>query len=284
MAFRYQMIRKASELTDIGTVFLITHKVDNSLKDFLDSTGCKVEYKFMDTSKEECLKRLAGDKSRPDKQEWEKIINYYFEQQKEVRSEMRAELRADGLHISGYVNVPGRESRPVLTPRGKVIEIIEQRAFARAIERAGGINMLLDHDKTKILASTEDGTLAVREDEVGLRAESVVTDETVINGAKAGRLKGWSFNMKNVKDSIEERTEGLPIRHVKDFDMDEITLVMNKIPVYSSTSIEVRSNTEEEVETRAICLEAEFCEVKQEQEVPKFDNTAFKDRLQALKK
>ena len=37
---------------------------------------------------------------------------------------MKAELRADGLHISGYVNVPGRESRPVLTPRGKVIEII----------------------------------------------------------------------------------------------------------------------------------------------------------------
>ena len=32
---------------------------------------------------------------------------------------MRAELRADGLHISGYVNVPGRTSRPVMTPRGR---------------------------------------------------------------------------------------------------------------------------------------------------------------------
>lgn len=197
---------------------------------------------------------------------------------------MRAELRADGLHISGYVNVPGRESRPVLTPRGKVIEIIEQRAFARAIDRASGIRMLLDHDKTKVLASTEEGTLAVREDEVGLRAESVVTDETVIAGAKAGRLKGWSFNMKNVKDSIEERAEGLPIRHVKDFDMDEITLVMNKNPVYSSTSIEVRADAEEEVETRAICLDTEFSEMKREQEPPKYDNTVFKNRLQELKK
>ena len=44
---------------------------------------------------------------------------------------MRAELRADGLHISGYVNVPGRESRPVMTPHGRVIEIIEQRAFQK---------------------------------------------------------------------------------------------------------------------------------------------------------
>lgn len=197
---------------------------------------------------------------------------------------MKAELRADGLHISGYVNVPGRESRPVLTPRGKVIEIIEQRAFARAIERAGGIKMLLDHDRSRVLANTSDGTLKVREDEVGLRAESVITDEDVIAGAKAGKLKGWSFNMKNVQDTIEERADSLPIRHVKDFDMDEITLVMNKNPVYSSTSIEVRADAEEEIETRAICLEAEFSEAAQTLKTPKFDNTAFKNRMQALKK
>jgi hypothetical protein len=195
---------------------------------------------------------------------------------------MRAELRADGLHISGYVNVPGRASNPVLTPRGKVIEIIEQRAFARAIERASGIKMLLDHDRARVLASTEDGTLDVREDEVGLRAESVVTDEQVLAGAKAGRLKGWSFNMKNVKDTIEERADALPIRRVTDFDMDEITLVMNKIPVYSSTSIEVRAGTEEEVETRAICLETDYQELGERK--PAYDNSAYKKRLEDLKK
>lgn len=196
---------------------------------------------------------------------------------------MKAELRADGLHISGYVNVPGRESRPVLTPRGKVIEIIEQRAFARAIERAAEVRMLLDHDRNHVLADTTDGTLKVKEDEVGLRAESVVTDEAVIAGAKEGRLKGWSFNMKNVVDSIEERAEGLPIRHVKDFDMDEITLVMNKVPVYSSTSIEVRADTEEEVETRAICLEAQYSEDKEQEKKPKFDNSEYKNRIEKLK-
>lgn len=197
---------------------------------------------------------------------------------------MRAELRADGLHISGYVNVPGRESRPVMTPHGRVIEIIEQRAFARAIERAGEVRMLLDHDKNHVLADTKDGTLTVKEDEVGLRAESVVTDEAVIAGAKEGRLKGWSFNMKNVKDSIEERAEGLPIRRVKDFDMDEITLVMNKVPIYSSTSIEVRAGEEEEVETRAICLEAAYSEnLPQKPDKPGYDNSKFKERIEKLK-
>ena len=128
---------------------------------------------------------------------------------------MRAELRADGLHISGYVNVPGRTSRPVMTPRGRVIEVIEQRAFAEAISRAGNIRLLLDHNQSRVLASTEDGTLKAREDEIGLRAESVVTDAEVIAGAKAGKLKGWSFNMRNVTDSIEERAEGLPIKQWK---------------------------------------------------------------------
>lgn len=174
---------------------------------------------------------------------------------------MRAELRADGLHISGYVNVPGRPSRPVTTPHGRVIEVIEQRAFAKAIERADHIDMLLDHDPARVLASTASNTLSVAEDAVGLRAESVVTDPEVIEGAKAGKLRGWSFNIKNPVDTVEERADGLPVRRITDLDMDEITLVMHRIPVYSSTSIEVRADTEdgEAVEYRAgDCPDIEF--------------------------
>lgn len=182
---------------------------------------------------------------------------------------MRAELRADGLHISGYVNVPGRESRPVITPRGRVIEIIEQRAFQKAIERADNIRMLLDHDPARVLAETRAGNLSVKEDAVGLRAESVVTDPEVIEDARQGKLRGWSFNIKNPVDSIEQRAEGLPIRHITDLDMDEITLVVNKIPVYSSTSIEVRADTEESVEYRADTMDdAEFVDLRAEDPTP----------------
>lgn len=159
------------------------------------------------------------------------------------------EIRADGLHISGYVNVPGRESRPVMTPRGKVIEVIEQRAFERAISRAENIEMKLDHEKK--LASTAEKTLTVYEDAVGLRADAIVTDPEVIQGAREKKLKGWSFNMKNVKDEIEERAGQLPLRRVKDFDMTEITLAMRRYPVYSSTSIEIRAGEESETELRA---------------------------------
>lgn len=197
---------------------------------------------------------------------------------------MRAELRADGLHICGYVNVPGRESRPIITRKhGKVIEVIEQRAFDRAIARASEIRMLLDHNRLRVLASTADKTLSLKEDEVGLRAESVITDEEVIEAAKKGELKGWSFNMRNAKDRMEERAEGLPVRHVTDFDMDEITLVLHKMPVYSSTSIEIRAEDEEEIETehRTFCDEVDMVDtVSSVKKEKAYDNYQFKNRLQ----
>ena len=165
---------------------------------------------------------------------------------------MKCEIRSDGLHISGYVNVPGRQSRPLATARGRVIEVIEQGAFGKAIENAGEIRMLQDHNPERVLATTTGGTLKVKEDAVGLRAESVVTDDSVIMAAKEGRLKGWSFNMRNVSDEMENRAEGeLPVRHVKGFNMDEISLIIDKIPCYSSTSVEVRGEEPEDIETRS---------------------------------
>ena len=164
---------------------------------------------------------------------------------------MRAELRADGLHIDGYVNVPGRQSRPVATPHGTVIEVIEQGAFDKALSRAGNVNLLLDHDPMRILGDTASGTLRLKEDAVGLYAQTVISDRDVIAGARAGKLRGWSFGMLHPVDTIEQRADGLPIRHITDLDMNEVTLVMNRIPVYSSTSIEIRSDAEETVEIRA---------------------------------
>ncbi|MCI6582699.1 MAG: hypothetical protein MSH15_12095 [Oscillospiraceae bacterium] len=41
---------------------------------------------------------------------------------------MKIEERADGLHIKGYVNVTGKISRPLITPHGKCVETIEERA------------------------------------------------------------------------------------------------------------------------------------------------------------
>lgn len=195
---------------------------------------------------------------------------------------IKAEIRADGLHISGYVNVPGRESRPVITPRGKVIEVIEQRAFQRALQKVDNIDLKVDHERT--IASTKEGTLKVYEDEIGLRAEAIVTDEEVIEGAKKGKLKGWSFNMMKVVDEIEERAGKLPLRRVKDFIMTEITLALRKLPVYSATSIEVRAEEEEEeVEIRASESEVTVEDFTERENKP-IDYSEFENKINNLRK
>ncbi len=167
---------------------------------------------------------------------------------------MRVELRADGvLHLSGYVNVTGKMSRPVITGKGqKVIEVIEEQAFTKALARAKNITMTKDHDSGTVLCETRAGTLRLKEDAIGLHVDSDIKDEQTISEARAGKLKGWSFGMCNIVDSIEERADKLPLRTVKDFDLDHITLVVNKTPVYAATNIEMRADDKtSELECRA---------------------------------
>lgn len=198
---------------------------------------------------------------------------------------MKVELRADGVvHISGYVNVTGRESRPVMTKHGKIPEVIEPGSFQRAIDaNEVGISVLLDHDASRRLAGTADHTLTLYEDNIGLRAETEITDPEVIEAAKNKKIRGWSFNMKNIVDEVEERADKLPLRHVKSFDMDEISLVIKKIPVYSATSVEIRADEEADVEERSM-METVDVTLPKEPENHKTVNEKFKERLQAIKR
>lgn len=198
---------------------------------------------------------------------------------------MKVELRADGvLHLSGYVNVTGKMSRPVITGKGKkVIEVIEERAFARALAKAKNIAMTKDHDANMVICETRTGTMQLKEDAIGLHVEADIKDEQTIKEARAGELKGWSFGMCNIVDSIEERADKLPLRTVKDFDLDHITLVVHKTPVYAATSIEMRADDKtDEMECRAGTDEAiEFIGLGSEKSKC---NSTYLERYEKLKK
>ena len=194
---------------------------------------------------------------------------------------MNIEVRADGARITGYVNVTEKKSRPVITLRGKVIEEIEPRAFAEAISRAGNITVTVDHDKSHIYASTDDGTVTLKEDAIGLHADVLIKDKDLIELAKKGKIRGWSFGMYNVKDSMEERADDLPIRHIKALDLDHLTLVVKKSPIYSATSVELRAGEDIELETRASLDEPTLSGPALY--TPAFDNSEFRGRIAALK-
>ncbi len=192
---------------------------------------------------------------------------------------MKIEVRANGIHISGYVNVTGKKSHPVITPHGKCIEVIEERAFEKALARNGDVKVSVDHEEGYAYASTRDGTAKLYEDAIGLHADILISDSLVIEMAKKGKIKGWSFGMYNVVDEMEQRAEGeLPIRHVKELDIDHITLVVNKTPCYAATSVECRADETVDIEQRSLDIEPEL-HISDEH---KHDYTTYEERIEKL--
>ena len=193
---------------------------------------------------------------------------------------LQIELRADGsLMIDGYVNAVARDSRPVSTPRGVVVEQIEPGVFADAVHRASNVALRLDHVE-KDYAGTKDGSLELKEDNIGLRAHTEIRDEKIIELAKAGRLKGWSFGAYMLEDEMEERAEKIPRRHIKKMDLFEVSLISDRMnPVYTGTSIEQRADKQFIAETRAMTDDVEF---KEEKSAPEHDYSTFEERINKL--
>lgn len=191
---------------------------------------------------------------------------------------MKIEVRSDGLHISGYVNVTGKLSKPVITPRGKVLETIEERAFGEAIARSGDITVELDHDAGRAYARTSDGTLELHEDSIGLHANVTITDSVLIELARKGKLRGWSFGMYNVVDEMEQRADTeLPIRHVKSLMLDHVSLIKDKTPAYSATSVECRAEGETFLEQRATVTDEPELIIEN-----KIDYSEYEERIRRL--
>ncbi len=172
---------------------------------------------------------------------------------------MKIEVRSDHVLISGYVNAVGRDSRPLPSPTGKFVEMIEPGVFRAALERAQDVQLLLNHDKSRVLGSVAQGNLALCEDNIGLRAECTVTDADVIEKARKGELRGWSFGMYVNNADMEERADNIPRRHVRSIDLFEVSIIdKSKLPCYAGTSVECRADSEVMAETRSVDDEAEI--------------------------
>jgi len=132
----------------------------------------------------------------------------------------------------------------------KAVEIVEPGTFRATLEKRKNVELMLNH--TRKLGSVETGELTLTEDNIGLRAEADITDSEIIQKARNGELRGWSFGMYVQGEEIEERAEKLPCRRLKDIDMFEVSIIdKTRLPVYAGTSIEYRAEEESTVaETR----------------------------------
>lgn len=164
---------------------------------------------------------------------------------------MNIEIREDSVLITGYVNAVERYSRPITEGlHGKLrtfIERIKSGVFKKALKKNDDVKVLLNHDMSRELATTKDGSAKLEEDNIGLRAEVTIYDKEVIEKARADELVGWSFGFYPVDDVLGQEN-GTDTRTITDLDLVEVSILdSHHVPAYYGTSIEARSEKKLEV-------------------------------------
>lgn len=166
---------------------------------------------------------------------------------------MNLEIREDSVLITGYVNAVERLSKPIrqIGRTSAFLEKIKAGVFKRALDRNDNVLVLLNHDRTRQLASTGDGTATLEEDNIGLKASVEIRDAETVQKARDGKLVGWSFGFR--ANAEETRNEGKDeIRTITDMDLVEVSILDDtKNPAYYGTLIEARDDETKPMEIRA---------------------------------
>lgn len=155
---------------------------------------------------------------------------------------MQIRVRGDSVEIEGYVNAVERKSKPLMSRMGQFLEKICKGAFRSALGRNDNVVLLLNHDPSRVLASTRDKNLELNEDNIGLHARAVINDAEIAEKARNGDFVGWSFGFYD-RDVEQKRDEdGFPLRNVRDLDLEEVSILdKTKTPAYDGTLVSIRS-------------------------------------------
>ena len=177
---------------------------------------------------------------------------------------MKIIIRADHVHIEGYVNAVERLSKPITERLGTFRERVKAGTFKKALKKAEDVRILLNHREDRDLGGIKDGNLKLEEDAIGLRAEADIFDKDVIKDAKAGNLVGWSFGFFPI-ESRDTAEDGMPIKELSEIDLREVSLLNKKhTPAYDGTLVAVRDNDEKMIIGETLFAEA--VEIKEEAE------------------
>lgn len=154
-------------------------------------------------------------------------------------NDMEMESNDEGLKVSGYVNKTNQWSQ-TLGVRKKFVEKIEPGTFRKALQNGNEIHFLAEHDNAKILSSTRNGSLQLREDENGLYMEAQISPtswgkdyHTLI---KDGIIRNMSFGMQVLKDNWNKLNDGTYQRSITDLALFEVSAVRNPAYVQSTIS------------------------------------------------
>jgi hypothetical protein len=138
-------------------------------------------------------------------------------------------------------------------------------AFKDSLHRRSEVDLLFNHRSDRKLGSTSNN-LTLFEDTIGLRATCVVDDPEVVQKARNGELRGWSFGFIATEQRWEGLENGMERRFVDGLDLLEVS-ILDCTPAYVATTLEARGEDTVVSEQRFEEFNGEFREEKPE-EVP----------------
>jgi len=172
-----------------------------------------------------------------------------------MAAEVRAIATEDGsLKIGGYAATFNNEATGL-----NFREVIAPGAFKRTLATDNPIFLLINHDTESLpLASTQSGTMSLREDQTGLYMEATLDPKNpraaeLASALERGDVDKMSFAF-TVASGGEDRSEGL--RTLTDLDLFEVSVVT--WPAYDATSVGMRSADNEDLSLRKRKLALKF--------------------------
>jgi len=160
-------------------------------------------------------------------------------------AEFRADNTGDGvMRLSGYAAVFNSET----VIGGMFREVVKPGAFKKTIKDKADVRALFNHDRNIVLGRTKNGTLALAEDDKGLRIDIELPDtqqaKDLYRQIERGDIDQMSFGFNVVKDSWTRASNDseLPLRELRElrlFDVSPVTF-----PAYATTEIQARSLVE----------------------------------------
>lgn len=164
----------------------------------------------------------------------------------ECRSESDGKMR-----FSGYALKFDRKTNLF----GDYYEIIRKEALQDT--DMSRVFLLFNHDQSKIIAGTPNGSLKLMTDDIGLRidAEAVETETSkeVYQLAKSGLLDKMSFSFKLSENSYDfvKQDDGTWLREIVGIDkLYDVAIVT--FPAYEDTEVSARNGQSAEMECRSL--------------------------------
>lgn len=160
------------------------------------------------------------------------------EQRSVAYSNLEVRAADDSGTLIGYAAVFDSPSEPL-----PWIEFVRRGAFSKTLNDGADVRLLIDHEGIP-LARTRSGTLALEEDDRGLRVEADLDPsnpdaQRVLSAMRRGDMTQMSFAFRTIKDAWSTDRSTRELKEVQLYDVSIVTF-----PAYEETVAELRKSNQ----------------------------------------